>query len=83
MTEWTKKQREVCPLPQNIEFSDISDYDDWREVKYEIEKARLYLDYLENSLKPTSNSIMGKGVGIDEFVENSGSPNLSNSEFYD
>ena len=83
MTEWTKKQREVCPLPQTIEFSDISDYDDWREVKYEIEKARLYLDYLEDSLKPTSNSIMGKGVGIDEFVENSESPNLRNSEFYD
>jgi hypothetical protein len=83
MSEWTKKQREVCPLPQTIEFSGISDYDDWGEVKYEIEKARLYLDYLEDSLKPTSNSIMGKGVGIDEFVENSESPNLRNSEFYD
>lgn len=49
MTEWTKEDKEVIPLPHKIEFSELSEYDDWRAVLYEIEKARLYLDYLENS----------------------------------
>jgi hypothetical protein len=51
MIDGTIDEIEGIPLPHKIEFSDLSEYDDWREVVYEIEKARLYLDYLENSYK--------------------------------